>query len=135
MSKLKTLQALIVLSSMLLATSIYARDYIIYSIAHEIPMGHKDEVAKKNFYINIGDKQGEEKGTVLDVYRMISRLDPYQSKQRYNYNVKIGELEVLHSENDMAIAHSRQVLTGERDPLFEIKNFMIGDKVQVHVQE
>lgn len=111
----------------------FARDYIIYSIAQDIPMGHDNEKIEKNYYINMGQKQGLEKGTILDVYRIISRLDPYETKKRYNYKVKVGELEVLHTEDDSAITGLKNLESNTSDVYYEISNFMIGDHVGVKV--
>lgn len=113
----------------------FARDYIIYNIVQEVPMGHENENVKKNFYVNIGSKQGVEEGTVLDVYRTISRLDPYETKKRYNYKVKIGELEVLHTEHGSAIGQLMSIENKKKTPLFELSNLMIGDRVNVHLKK
>jgi len=112
----------------------FARDYIIFSIAQDLPMGFDNEVIKKNYYVNIGKQQGVEPGTQLDVFRIVSRLDPYGDKKRYNYRVKVGELEVLHSEESSAIGIIKNINTDANSPYFEISSFMIGDKVGVKVK-
>jgi hypothetical protein len=112
----------------------FARDYIIYSIAQDIPMGHDNEIIQKNYYVNMGEKQGLEKGTILDVFRIISRLDPYETKKRYNYRVKIGELEVLHTEDDSAITNLKSVDGNQEKGLFfDVQGMMIGDHIGVKV--
>lgn len=108
-------------------------DFIIYSVVQDLPMGEPGEIVKKNYYINIGQKQGVEKGTVLEVLRQISRQDPYETKKRFQYNVEIGKLKVIHSEQDSAIAILEKINTGAETPLYEIDNFMVGDRVQVDV--
>jgi hypothetical protein len=113
----------------------FARDYIIYSIAQDVPMGHENEIVKKNFYVNMGAQQGVNEGTVLDVFRTISRLDPYESKKRYNYKVKIGELTVIHTEDNSAIGKLNKFQEGEEVPYFEIDGLMIGDRVNVHITQ
>lgn len=120
---------------LVLTSTIFAKDYVIYSIAQNIPMGEKDEIIKKNYYLNIGKSQGVQKGTIVDVFRNISRVDPYESKQRYNYKVKIGELMVLYSQTDSSIAKLHNLRTDESAPLFEIDSLMIGDKVNVKVDD
>ncbi len=130
-----SLNALALFFFMFTATMAYAKDFIIYSIVKNIPMGHENEVVQKNFYVNIGAKQGVSAGNTLDVYRTISRLDPYTSKKRYNYSVKIGSLEVLHSEGNAAIATLKELHAGQASsPLFEIQSMMIGDKVEVQIK-
>lgn len=117
-----------------LSSNSYSRDYIIYSIDHELPMGEKDETISKNFYVNIGEDQGLQQGTVLDVYRVISKLNPYDNKRRVNYKVKIGELEVLHADKKAAIAINKKEYIGEKYPIFDIEAFMVGDHVTVNTQ-
>lgn len=109
-------------------------DYIIYSITQDFPMGTPQEILKKNFYVNIGKKQGVAQGTVLEVYRTITRNDPYKDKLSYNHSVKIGELKVLHTEEENAITSFNSELASNPDaPHFEINKFMIGDKIAVKV--
>lgn len=96
-------------------------------------MGMADEVLKKNYYVNLGKEQGVSSGTTLDVYRQISRNDPYETKKRYDYSVKIGEMTILHAEENASIGLIKSIKLAETDPLFDIKNFMIGDKVSVSV--
>lgn len=118
---------------LLTASMAFARDYIIYSIVQELPMGEPNELVKKNYYINMGKEQGIDKGATLDVYRTISRVDPYATKKRYNYKVKVGQLKVVHSEDNAAIGAMELIQDGKDDALLEIENLMIGDEVSVHL--
>ncbi|MBL6991152.1 MAG: hypothetical protein ISR65_15315 [Bacteriovoracaceae bacterium] len=111
----------------------HGKEYIIYSVAQDLPMGEDNEVVRKNFYLNIGDKQGVMRSSVMDVYRTISRLDPYQNKQRFSYKVKIAELKVLHSETNASIGILTKKMSTIDDPLFEINAPMVGDEVRVQV--
>jgi hypothetical protein len=132
--KRRNLQILMGLIFMFTASMGFARDFIIFSIVQDLPMGYEQEVVNKNFYVNIGSKQGVSEGTTLDVFRTISRLDPYKRKQRYKYKIKIGELEVLHSENDTAIATLKESNVGKDLKVYDIGSFMVGDKVNVKVK-
>lgn len=110
--------------------SVAARSFMIYSVAMDLPMGVDNEVLKKNFYVNLGSKQGVRKGTLLDVFRIISVLDPYDNRKRVNYRVKIGELKVLHSNDEAAITvfHKKE----DKDmPVLELDQFIVGDHVAV----
>ena len=116
--------------------SIFAKDYIVYSIAQDIPMGEQNETLKKNFYIDMGKNQGIKKGTSIEVYRVISRLDPYKTNQRHRYKIKIGELEVIHSEDEFSIAFLKNLSGIEGSgTYFEYDNVMIGDKVSVKITQ
>lgn len=114
--------------------SALARDYVIYSVAQDLPMGEENEVIRKNFYVNIGQNQGVTRGTVLDVYRTIAKQNAYESK-RVSYKVKIGEVEVLHSTENASIGISKKLLLDKKSPIFSINNFMIGDNVSVSVKK
>lgn len=111
----------------------FAKEYIIYNMAQDFPMGFKDEVLKKNYYINMGTEQGVKMGDNLNVFRTISIVDPYASKSRYNYNVKIGEVKVIHSEGLISIAEMVGITENKDMPYLEIRNFMIGDRIGVKV--
>lgn len=102
------------------ASMAIAKDYVIYSIAQDIPMGNPNEVIKKNFYVDMGKNQGVKKGTVLDVYRVISVLDIYESKKRFNHRIKIGEMKVIHAEDTSAIGILNKLEEGEEVPSFEV---------------
>lgn len=130
-----SLHTLIILLFIFTASMSFAKDYIIFSISQDLPMGDSENKPKKNFYINMGAQQGIKEGSLLDVYRIISRLDPYENKKRYNYKVKIGEVKVLHAEENSSIAMLHELRMDEDHPLFEIGNFMIGDHVNVKLKD
>jgi hypothetical protein len=111
-----------------------AKDYVIYSIAQDIPMGVEKEVLRKNFYIDMGKNQGVSKGSILDVYRVVSVLDPYESKKRFNHKIKIGEVKVLHSEESSSIGVLNKIESEAETPVFEVGKLMIGDIVTAHVK-
>jgi hypothetical protein len=93
-------------------------------------MGVDEQVIKKNFYVNMGSNQGVKKGTLLDVFRIISVLDPYDNRKRINYRVKIGELKVLHANQEAAITISHKTVT-EDLPVLDLDSFIVGDHVAV----
>ena len=109
---------------LLMATSVYAKDYIIYSIAHQLPMVNKQEMKIKDFYVNLGKAQGVQAGTVLDVYRIHTEQNPFDSNKRYNYKIKIGEMKVIHSDSEASIGRMQKLEVGEEDsPIFEFEKF------------
>ena len=116
------------------ASMAIAKDYVIYSISQDIPMGVEKEVLRKNFYIDMGKNQGVAKGAVLDVFRVISVLDPYESKKRFNHKIKIGEVKILHSEEASSIGVLNKIESLDETPVFEIGKVMIGDIVTAHIK-
>ncbi len=117
---------------LLISQAASARSYVIFSMAQDLPMGFDNEIMRKNYYINMGSGQGVKKDSIVDVFRIISVQNPYDNKKRVNYKVKIGELKVLHSSDEAAIA----MVNGfekEDTPIFELNQFMIGDHVSINV--
>lgn len=118
--------------TLLLSQAALARSYVIFNMAQDLPMGLENEVIRKNYYINMGAGQGVKKDSILDVFRIVSVQNPYDNKKRVNYKVKVGELKVLHSSDDAAIAMVNKYDTGDI-PIFELNQFMIGDHVSINV--
>jgi hypothetical protein len=126
---------IVALLSFIICNFSFARDHVIYSISQDIPMGYENETIKKNFYLNIGQNQGVKKGTIIDVFRIISNINPYNDRKRVNHKVKIGEIFVLHSDDEAAIGKIKSINNDNDYPLFEINGFMIGDHVTVSINE
>ncbi len=129
---MKALFAFFTIYLALHATEVSARNFMIYSVALELPMGVDNEVLKKNYYVNIGSKQGVKKGTLLDVFRVISVLDPYDDRKRVNYKVKIGELKVIHANDEAAITTVHKMLDKDL-PVLDLDQVIVGDHVAVNV--
>ncbi|MBY0414505.1 MAG: hypothetical protein K2Q18_10080 [Bdellovibrionales bacterium] len=134
MKKFFELPVLFMIALTFTASMAIAKDYVIYSIAQDLPMGNPNEVLRKNFYVDMGKSQGVKEGSVLDVYRVVSVLDPYESKKRFNHRIKIGEVKVLHAEDASAIGVLNKIEEGENTPIFEVGKLMIGDIVTVKVK-
>lgn len=123
----------LILSLILLTSApLSARTYVIFSMTQDLSMGMDNEVIRKNYYINMGTGQGVRKDSVLDVFRIISVQNPYDNRKRINYKVKIGELKVLHSSEEAAIAAVNKYEL-DQGPIFDLPQFMIGDHVAVSV--
>ena len=126
------MKILLVLTTLLISQNLWARSYVIFSLAQDLSMGLENEVIRKNYYVNMGKGAGVKKDAILDVFRIISVQNPYDNKKRVNYKVKIGELKVIHASDDAAIATVNEY-EKEDVPVFELPQFMIGDHVSINV--
>ena len=117
-----------------LPISIYPKEYVIFSIEHELPMNNDFKSVNKNFYLNLGKNEGARSGSVLNVFRRVSIKNPYDDQNRVNYKIKIGEIEVLHTNPNASIGILSK-FSGEKSPIFEINHFMIGDTVELKTSE
>lgn len=126
------MKTVLLILSLMIASPTWGRSYVIFSMTQDLPMGLENEIIRKNYYINMGAGQGVKKDSVLDVFRIISVQNPYDNKKRVNYKVKIGELKVIHSSDEASIAMVNEY-EQEDAPIFELKQFMIGDHVSINV--
>ena len=106
-----------------------AETYTVYALNQDLPMGEKDEVINKNFFLTIGKEQGVYPGALLDVFRTLFVLNGSNSMERINHRVKIGEMRVIHSENRASVAVMENLLKGETGLVLQFKGFRIGDEV------
>ena len=118
---------------LLYSMPLLGREYMVYGIDQEIPMGEPGEVVKKNYYINMGEDQGLALGTKLDVFRVVSKRDPYNPQKRYNHKIKVAEIKIVHTEKISAVGSLVALRNTPRDPVFDIAAIMVGDRVEVNV--
>jgi len=112
----------------------FGENYFIFGITQDLPMGDDGEVIRKNYYVNIGKDQGIFKGTTLNVHRVISVVHPYQTVDKSNFQVKLGELKIVHSEKDRALGIMKKLIPKKDSPQFDHYDFMIGDPVTVTIR-
>ncbi len=128
------LHLLAILSLLFSATMSMAKDFIIISISQDFPMTNQQKILKKNYFLNVGSQDGVREGTKLDVFRQTILEDPYRTKKSYQYKIKVGQLEVIHSEKESSIAKLHTYNSRLKDIQMEINSFMIGDKVEISLE-
>ncbi|MBP5296980.1 MAG: hypothetical protein J6Y94_06585 [Bacteriovoracaceae bacterium] len=121
----------IFLSAFLLSFLAYGQDFVIYSVAQEVAMQNNTPPPPKNYFVNLGKNQGIKPGTILNVERIISEIDPFKAHKRFNHQVKIGELKVIHSEDESSIAVAVDYDGTAQGLAPEYTSLMIGDRVHV----
>lgn len=119
-----------------LSFQVFSKDEIIYSVGHDIPMGYQEnEGIQKNYYITMGSDQGIQKGAILDVFRILTQQNFYDKQKRVNYKIKIGSIKIIETTSQASIAVSHQFKEGSEQPILDVKNFMVGDVVAIHVND
>ena len=85
----------------------------------------------RDIYVNMGTNQGIKTGSKLTVYRTITTMDEINQKSGKNISFKIGNLQVIHTDRDIAIARVIDFLPPEKTPIGTYTNVMVGDLVEV----
>ena len=124
----------ILLAALLLSGVVWGDEFVIYAVAQEVPMQNNTPPPAKNYFVNLGTNQGIKPGTILNVERMISEIDPFKAHKRFNHQVKIGELKVIHSEDESSIATAINYDVTAKGLSPEYTALMIGDRVQVKLE-
>lgn len=108
-----------------------AQDHIIFGIEQDFPMGEPNEIILKNYYINMGKQQGLFNGATVNIFRNVSISDPYHTKKKYDYSILVGEMKVVHTEEQTAIGSLQSI---NKMTYLDVASFMIGDKVEVQTE-
>jgi hypothetical protein len=128
---MKRFFSLLLVSNLFWVTSVSAAPAMIFSVNQDLPMGVDEELIRKNYHVNLGSKQGLRKGTVLDVFRIVSVFNPYDSGKRVNHRVRMGQVKVLHVSEGAAITAFHRM--EKETPVMELDQFIVGDHVGVNV--
>jgi hypothetical protein len=118
----------------LISYSIYANEYIVFGVNQNLPMGIPNEVILKDYYLSFGGHQGLRNGTIVDVFRKISQINPLSNKKRYKYKVKIGEMKIIHTEESTSIARIHKTNKQNKLIILDIDSILIGDLVDIHIK-
>ncbi len=128
------MKLIVLFLSLAFTQTLWAKTFVIFSMNQDLNMGVEDaQPIRKNYFVNMGSNQGVKKDTKLDVFRIISVQNPYDNKKRMNYKVKIGELKVITSSDEAAIAKLEEYESKEETPIFDLDQFMVGDHVAISV--
>lgn len=84
----------------------------------------------------MGEDQGLKNDTILDIFRTFPIHNPYINKgQLSNYTVKVGELTVIHVEEEYSIALlSKTTSQNKNSPQLDFSYPLIGDQVKIHLE-
>lgn len=106
---------------------------MIYSVAQDLPMGDGAKI-HKNYYVNMGEQQGLKDGSELSVYRILNRSNSFATDKAVTFKVKIGELKVIHAEEENSITIMKKY-NNDANLYVEIPSLNIGDIVTVKTED
>lgn len=107
-----------------------APEHIVFGVKTEVPMSN-EERPRRDFYVNIGTKQGVKIGSVLDVYRSVTSSDNVNNRSSRNVIFKFAKLKVIHAEGDIAVARIVEVLPPNKTPIGDYPSVIVGDRVAI----
>jgi hypothetical protein len=105
-------------------------DFIVYSIYRALDLGDPGEKPQKDYFVNMGSRQGIRPGTTLQVLRRVATYDLTSQKLYKDVQFPIAKLKVIHVEPNAAIARLDQMLPPEKTPAISPRAVMVGDLVR-----
>ncbi|HVJ63868.1 MAG TPA: FlgT C-terminal domain-containing protein [Bdellovibrionota bacterium] len=86
----------------------------------------------QEFVINAGSRLGLSKGSKLKVYRTLPVVDPYNGNKQLELKVDFAVLEVMHVEDDVAVAQLVSLTDAKKGPYVGLRGVLVGDYVAVN---
>jgi hypothetical protein len=113
-----------------LAFEAHAKDVTIFEVRRPLSM-ENNKVNPKDYFINAGKADGIKVGTVFKVVRRQSLYDAYQQKSPEELAVYVGELRIIHVQNEISVARLEEIYDREKLPTLEVDSIMVGDRVDM----
>ena len=102
----------------------------VYGTYAALPMGNPGEVEHRDFYVNIGSKEGVKVGSRIEVLRKIPTHDLLTRRLQKDMIFPIAVLKVIHVEQTAAVARLDRIITEESAPAISPRAVMVGDLVR-----
>ena len=109
----------------------FGSDFSIYSIYQGLNLGGQGEVTQKDFYVNMGSKQGVARGAKLQVYRHIPTFDLVFQQVYRDVTFPIAVIKVIHVEPNVSIARLEKFLPIDQRATISPEAIMLGDLVKI----
>lgn len=84
---------------------------------------------EQEYLINAGSRLGISEGTKLKVYRTLPVVDPYNGNKQLELKVDFATLEVVHVEDDVAVAQLVKITDAKKGPYVGLRGILVGDYV------
>jgi hypothetical protein len=103
---------------------------VVIEVRKNISLSKNDKVYK-NFFINGGENLGLKKGHTVEVLRRVPFHDPLKNISVGDIRVKVGELEIIHSEKNLSVAKLISQESSENRPVLDYEAVMVGDRLDL----
>jgi len=107
-----------------------APEAVVIEVRKNIAMS-KDDKVYKNYFINGGANFGLVKGKRVDVIRRLPVHDPIKNSSVGDLFVKVGEIEIIHSDARLSVARPLSIDNLADRPILDFEAVMIGDRLDL----
>lgn len=107
-----------------------ADEAVIIEVRKNTNLSKKEKVFR-NFFVNGGENFGLKPGMHVDVLRRLPVHDPIKNASVGDLHVKVGTVEILHSESRLSVARLVSYDSMEQRPLLDFEAVMVGDRLDL----
>ena len=102
----------------------------IVQVTRQLKMLNDEDLPPKNFFLDIGSRDGVRQGEVYEVTRLIPVLNSAVGAPHSLMTISLGELEILQVGEGTSLARVKDTVDAYELPAMESSTFMIGDQVR-----
>lgn len=103
----------------------------IIQVNRPLRMRAKDPVPAREFYFDLGRRDGLREGMVLEVVRTMSVVDGRTGSVGYPLRMLLGELVVVGVDERVGWGRAYRVRNPQDLPTLDLAGFIVGDEVRV----
>lgn len=108
----------------------HAKEGTVFEVRRPVALDSNDK-PPKDFFINVGSKDGLKVGMLVMVNRRQSLYDIYLNKSAEDLVVNVGQLRIIHVQPDLSVARLENIENREALPVLDYDAIMVGDKVDL----
>lgn len=106
----------------------------IIQVNRKLRMSRLEPLPPKEFYIDLGTRDGVKSGDVLEVFRMLPVVNSLSGGAWHLMKVTLGEIRLNFVGESTAIGRIANDREPSSLPSVEYQSFMVGDQVEVKAQ-
>jgi len=119
---------------LILSTFLNCKEFSVFYVKKEFDLGIQNNL-KKDYYINMGSKDGLKKDAVLNVYRKNQVIDNNSENRIIQTKIFVAKIKVLFVGNDFSIARLESLSDLEKNPIAGYVDIMIGDVIELNTNK
>lgn len=109
--------------------SSFALEGVIFHVSRKLRLEKEEPIAPKEFYIDLGEKQGVQIGDIFKVYREMVMVDDKTGDASSLMRVELGDLKVIFVGDYDAIGRIERVVDPKQLPNLDYSSILLGDRV------
>lgn len=119
----------------LISHNSFAAQGNIIQVSRKLRMSYREPNPPKEFYVDLGSRDGLKEGDIIEVFRMIPVVNSMSGGAWHLMRVTLGQLRVTFLGESTAIGRSVNDREPASLPSVEYQAYMIGDQVEAKIQD